>query len=94
VEAITNQSLWIDAMHHPESGKQHFGISARRVTNRYHWDTCAIRDSRQRHQSWHWLDLSRNGFAEGFFPLLHDSALIFWRSSVGNRSLIDVAEKS
>jgi hypothetical protein len=72
---ITNHHGF-EAMHHPESGKQHFGISARRLANCYYWETCATREGKQRHQSWHRLDLSRNKFAEGFFPLFNDGGLI------------------
>ena len=31
-----------------------------------------IREGKQRHQSWHWLDLFQSELAESFFPLFHD----------------------
>src|ERR1700737_51660 len=37
-----------EPMHNPKSGKQHFGIWTRRVRNRYHRDTAAIREGKKR----------------------------------------------
>jgi hypothetical protein len=60
-----------------ESGKHHFGIHTRRIRNRYHGDSCAIGQRKQRHQSRQRLDLSRSELAERSFLLRHDGRLTF-----------------